>query len=58
MKSKKLVNPSQGKLYTELYRKCFNCERTEFEIFIHINGLCVPCQLLKDKRLIKSKSGT
>jgi len=57
MKSKKLVNPSQGKLYTE-YKKCFNCERTEFEVFIHVNGLCVPCQLLKDKRIIKSRACT
>ena len=57
MKSKKLVNPSQGKLYTDL-RKCFNCQRTEPEVFIHVNGLCVPCQLLKDKRIIKSRSGT
>jgi len=49
MKSKKLVNPSQGKSYI----KCFNCHKTELEVFIHVNGLCVPCQLLKDKRLSK-----
>jgi len=57
MKSKKLVNPSQGKLYPE-HRSCFNCERTEFESFIHVNGLCVLCQLLKDKRITKSRLST
>jgi len=40
------------------YRKCSNCERTEFECFIHVNGLCVLCQLLKDKRLAKRKVKT
>jgi len=37
------------------YRKCYNCDRTEFETFIHVNGLCAICQLLKDKRLVKKK---
>jgi len=37
------------------YRKCSNCERTEFECFIHINRLCVLCQLMKDRRLAKRK---
>jgi hypothetical protein len=35
------------------YRKCSNCQRAEFECFIHINGLCVLCQLIKDKRIKK-----
>ena len=37
------------------YRKCFNCQRTEFECFIYVNGLCVLCQLIKDNRIKKRK---
>ena len=35
------------------YRKCNNCHKTESETFIHINGLCVVCQLIKDKKISK-----
>ena len=35
------------------YRKCSNCQRSEFECFIYVNGLCVLCQIIKDKRIKK-----
>lgn len=34
-------------------RWCSNCQKLELEYFIHPNGLCVKCQLIKDKRLKK-----
>ena len=44
------------KIPDRTYKKCNNCDKTEFETFIHVNGLCVVCQLIKDERLVKKNA--
>ena len=38
---------------TSSYSGCNNCGKSVEKFFIYPNGLCVQCQLVKDKRLKK-----
>jgi len=38
---------------TSSYSGCYNCGKSVEKFFIYPNGLCVQCQLVKDKRLKK-----
>jgi len=35
--------------------KRYNCDKSKPDNHIYKNGLCISCQFLKDKRLIKKK---
>tara|TARA_R110000824_G_scaffold84813_2_gene211259 strand:+ start:495 stop:680 length:186 start_codon:yes stop_codon:yes gene_type:complete len=38
---------------TSTYSGCYNCGKSVEKFYIYPNGLCVQCQLIKDKRLKK-----